>query len=86
MRRAGELVAVRRAPSNEWVFPAWQFDDDGSVRPDVRRVLDAARDLRLSGEQLNRVLDRRSGLSGRSLLDDLIDGRIDHVLATLRAG
>ena len=84
MRRAGALVGVRRGRSGDWVFPAWQFDDAGNVTPDVRRVLDAARELRMSGEQLNRSLDRRSGLKGRSLLDDLLEGRVDHVVATLR--
>lgn len=86
MRRAGELIAVRPAGSHDWLFPRWQFDDDGHVTPDVRRVLDTAQDLRLSGEQLNRMLDRRSGMTGgECLLDDLLSGRVDHVVATLRA-
>ncbi len=85
MRRAGELLGVRRQSSNDWVFPAWQFDDDGNVTPDVQRVLAAARELGLSGERLNVLLDRRSGLTGGSLLDDLLDGRVDHVVAMLRA-
>ena len=86
MRRAGELVGVRRTGSNEWFFPAWQFGDDGNVTPDVRRVLDTARELRLSGERLNHLLDRRSGITGGgSLLDDLLAGRVEHVVATLRA-
>jgi len=87
MRRAGELVGVRAEGSREWRFPAWQFDDEGHVRPEVRRVLDTARELRLSGEQLNLLLDRRSGMTGgECLLDDLLAGRVDHVVATLRAG
>jgi hypothetical protein len=87
MRRAGELIAVQPEGSHEWRFPAWQFDDDGNITPDVRRVLDTAQELRLSGEQLNRVLDRRSGMTGgECLLDDLLAGRVDHVVATLRAG
>jgi hypothetical protein len=86
MRRAGELIGVRRAESNDWFFPAWQFDAEGSITDDVRRVLDAARERRLSGEQLNQLLDRRSGMTGgASLLDDLLAGRVDHVLATLRS-
>jgi hypothetical protein len=87
MRRSGELIAVRAGGSREWRFPAWQFDDEGQITADVRRVLDAARELRLSGEQLNGVLDRRSGMTGGAcLVDDLLAGRVDHVLATLRAG
>jgi hypothetical protein len=86
MRRAGELIAVRSDGSREWRFPAWQFDDSGEVTPDVRRVLDTARELRLSGEQLNGVLDRRSGMTGgECLLDDLLAGRVDHVVAILRS-
>jgi hypothetical protein len=86
MRRAGELIGVRRTGSHDWIFPAWQFDADGNVTADVRRVLDAAREQRLSGEQLNGLLDRRSGMTGgASLLDDLLEGRVDHVVATLRA-
>jgi hypothetical protein len=86
MRRAGELIAVRRTGFHEWFFPAWQFDAEGNVTNDVRRVLDTARELGLSGEQLNLLLDRRSGMTGGvSLLDDLLEGRVDHVLATLRS-
>jgi hypothetical protein len=86
MRRAGELIGVRAEGSREWRFPAWQFDEDGHVTPNVRRVLDTAQELRLSGEQLNRLLDRRSGMTGgECLLDDLLAGRVDHVVATLRA-
>jgi hypothetical protein len=86
MRRAGELIAVRPEGAREWLFPAWQFDDDGHITPDVRRVLDTAHDLRLSGEQLNRELDRRSGMAGgECLLDDLLSGYVDHVVATLRS-
>lgn len=86
MRRAGELVGVRRAGSGDWVFPAWQFGYGGEVTADVRRVLAAARELGLSGERLNDCLDRRSGITGGgTLLDDLLAGRVDHVLATLRA-
>jgi hypothetical protein len=87
MRRSGELIGVRAAGSRDWRFPAWQFDDDGQIAPGVQRVLDTAQELRLSGEQLNSLLDRRSGMTGgECLLDDLLSGRVDHVLATLRAG
>jgi hypothetical protein len=86
MRRAGELIGVRRAGSHDWFFPAWQFDADGNLTDGVRRILETARERRLSGEQLNQLLDRRSGMTGGgSLLDDLLGGRVDHVVATLRA-
>jgi hypothetical protein len=84
MRRAGELVAVRPAGSQEWRFPAWQFGPDGRVRPEVARVLEAARLRGLRPEKLSELLERRSGMTGGGRLrDDLLDGRIEHVLATI---
>ena len=84
MRRAGELVAVRPAGSQEWRFPAWQFGPDGRVRPEVARVLAAARERGLRPEKLYELLERRSGMTGGGRLrDDLFDGRIEHVLATI---
>jgi hypothetical protein len=86
MRRAGELVAVRPAGSQEWLFPAWQFRPDGHVRPEVERVLAAARARGLRSEQVGALLERRSGMTGgERLRDDLIAGRIDHVLAAISA-
>ena len=87
MRRSGELVAVRPAGSHEWRFPPWQFGDDGSVRPDVERVLAAARARGISPDRLGVLLARRSGLtSGERLLDDLLAGRVDHVLVAIDRG
>jgi hypothetical protein len=84
MRRAGELVAVRPAGSQEWRFPAWQFGPDGRVRPEVARVLAAARERGLRPERLYELLERRSGMTGGGRLrDDMFDGRIEHVLATI---
>jgi hypothetical protein len=84
MRRAGELVAVRPAGSQEWRFPAWQFGPDGRVRPEVARMLEAARERGLRPEKLSELLERRSGMTGGGRLrDDLLDGRIEHVLATI---
>jgi hypothetical protein len=84
MRRAGELLAVRPAGSLEWRFPAWQFGPDGQVRPEVARVLAAARERGLRSEQVYALLERRSGMTGGDRLrDDLLDGRVDHVIAAL---
>jgi hypothetical protein len=86
MRRAGELVAVRPAGSQEWLFPAWQFGPEGGLRPDVARALEAARMRGLRPEQLGTLLERRSGMTGGGRLrDDLVAGRIDHVLAAIAA-
>ena len=86
MRRAGELVAVRPAGSQEWLFPAWQFGPDGGLRPEVERALQAARMKGLRPEQLGALLERRSGMTGgERLRDDLVAGRMDHVLAAIAA-
>ena len=86
MRRAGELVAVRPAGSQEWLFPAWQFGPDGRVRPEVERALEAARRRGMRSEQVGALLERRSGITGgERLRDDLVAGRIDHVLAAISA-
>ena len=86
MRRAGELVAVRPAGSQEWLYPAWQFGEDGQVRPEVERVLEAARARGLRQEQLGELLERRSGMTGgERLRDDLVAGRLGHVLAAVAA-
>ena len=87
MRRAGELVAVRPAGSQEWLFPAWQFGPDGQVRPEVARVLEAARKHGLRPERLTRTAraakrhDRRRTPPRRPRST----GRIEHVLATIEA-
>jgi hypothetical protein len=84
MRREGELLAVRPAGTQEWRYPSWQFDTDGSVKPDVARVLAAARERGIDSERLSEILQRRSGLTGSTrLLDDLLAGRVDHVLSSI---
>jgi len=85
MRRAGELVAVRPAGSQEWYYPAWQFGPDGGVRPEVEVALRTARQLNLRPEKLAAILERRSGMTGGDRLrDDLVAGRVEHVLEALR--
>ena len=84
MRRAGELLAVRPAGSLEWRYPAWQFAPDGSVRPEVGLVLAEARARGVQPERVSELLERRSGMTGGDRLrDDLLAGRIDHVLAAI---
>ena len=87
MRRAGELLAFRPAQSQEWRYPAWQFGPDGRLRPEVERVLDAARARGMPQERLLELLERRSGIiGGGRLRDDLLDGKVDHVLDAVRRG
>jgi hypothetical protein len=85
MRRAGELLAVRAPGSHEWQYPSWQFDGDGKVKGDVARILAAAREQRIGSENLNAILQRRSGLTGGGrLLDELLAGRVEYVLSAVR--
>lgn len=86
MRRAGELIAVREPGSTEWSYPAWQFDH-GKPRPGVARVVAAARDVDMGESQLYDLLVMPLGLrgDGRRLVDLLIEGREDEVVAAIRA-
>jgi hypothetical protein len=85
MRRAGELIAVRRPGSTEWRYPAWQFDG-GRPRPVVARVVAAARDRGIDESRLHELLTSPLGLrgDGRRLVDLLLEGRDDEVVAAVR--
>jgi hypothetical protein len=85
-RRAGEAFAYRAAGADEWLYPGWQFDDDGTVKPEVARVLAAAREAGVGPSRLGQIMNRRAGLAGgRTLLDSLREGDERQVLAALRA-
>ena len=86
MRRAGELIAVREAGSTEWRYPAWQFDA-GKPRPSVVRVVAAAREIGMNESRLYDVLTTPLGLrnGGCRLVDVLLEGRDDEVVAAVRA-
>jgi hypothetical protein len=71
-RRAGELYATRAPESDDWIYPGWQFDEDGDVKPEVARVLAAARDAGLSPSQLQGLFQRRVGLAGGGTMLDLL--------------
>ena len=85
-RRAGELIAVREPGSTEWRYPAWQFDH-GRPLPGVARVVAAARESRIDETRLYELLTAPLGLidGGRRLVDLLLDGRDDDVVAAVRA-
>jgi hypothetical protein len=81
MRRSGELFAVRRPGSQEYLYPAWQFDDGGRPLPVVPRLLRAAKRAGLDDEGLARLLNRRAGLvGGKRLVEVLREGGEEHVL------
>jgi hypothetical protein len=86
LRRAGELIAVREPGSTEWRYPAWQFDGD-RPRPGVARVVAAARESGVGEARLYDVLTTPLGLrdGGRRLVDLLLEGRDDEVVAAVRS-
>ena len=86
MRREGALLGVRPPGRWEHHYPAWQFDGDGKPLASISRVVRAAREAGLDEVELYEVLQRRSGLTGRrTLVDVLREGGEQHVLAAVRA-
>jgi hypothetical protein len=89
MRRAGELIAVRKPGATEWLYPAWQFQG-WTPRAGVSRVVGAARAAGVTDERLYDLLTAPLGLtrSGgeRRLADLLVEGRVDDVVAAVRSG
>jgi hypothetical protein len=84
MRRSGELIAVRREGSSEWLYPAWQFRA-GRPRQGLARVVTAAREAGLDDDGLYEAMTMRLGLGGgRRLADLLAAGEVDRVVAALR--
>jgi hypothetical protein len=85
-RRAGELLGLRREGDRDYWYPAWQWDEACTPLPIVPRMIQVAREKGLTDTRLGDVLVRKSGLtSGRRVLDDLLEGRDDAVLAAIRA-
>ena len=86
MRRAGELYGVRKPGTQEYLYPSWQFDENGRPLPFVERLVRTAREAGLDEEQLAEVLNRRAGLvSGRTLVDLIRAGAEEHVLDVVEA-
>jgi hypothetical protein len=71
MRKAGELYGVR-SDSGEWHYPSWQFDAAGETKPAVARLLEMAREKRLTALELTEVFDRKVGLVGGKRVRDLL--------------
>jgi hypothetical protein len=86
MRRAGELFGERRPGTQEYLYPAWQFDEHGRPRPFVERLVRTAREAGLDDDELAEVLNRRAGLiGGRRLVDLIRAGAEEHVLDVVEA-
>jgi hypothetical protein len=87
MRRAGELLGVRRPGGQDYLYPAWQFAPDGKPLPVMKRLVLAARGAGMSDERLYEVLSARTGISGdERLADALRHGRDDYVVSVVSAG
>jgi hypothetical protein len=85
-RRAGEVLAARRPGEMEWRYPAWQFKRGFELIPGIDRVVAAARAAGVDDERLSELLGQRAGLvQGGTLADQLREGRVDHVVAAVRA-
>lgn len=85
LRRSGELIAVRDEGSTEWLFPAWQLEGREPRRV-VARVVAAAREVGIDEAELYRLLTGRLGLRGnRRLVDLILEGRDDEVVAAVRS-
>jgi hypothetical protein len=86
MRRAGELLGVRRAGRNDYLYPAWQFAPDGKPLPVVADLVKAGRGAGMTDERLYEVLTSRTGISGEErLVDALKQGRDAYVLSVVRS-
>lgn len=86
MRRDGELIAVRRPGSTEWLYPGWQFDGN-EPRPAVPRIVRAAREARIDEQRLYTILTAPLGLGGeKRVFELLLEGREDDVVDLVRAG
>ena len=87
MRRAGELLGVRRPGGHDFLYPAWQFAPDGKPRPVIQDSSTPARGAGMSDERLYEVLAARSGISGDArLADALREGQDEYVLSVVRSG
>ena len=85
MRRAGELLGVRRPGGQDFLYPAWQFAPDGKPLPVIERLVRAGRGAGLSDERLYEVLVARTGISGDARLADAIrQGKDEYVLSVVR--
>lgn len=83
-RKAGRLLALQVPFKRDWLYPVWQFSDDGQPLAALQELLDAARSARLSPTDLHFLMTRTDS-AGRSLADDLRAGAVDDVLAAVRA-
>lgn len=86
MRRAGELLGVRRPGGWDFLYPAWQFAPDGSPLPVIERLVAAGREAGMTDERLYEVLAARTGIGGEDrVADALREGKDEYVLGVVRS-
>jgi hypothetical protein len=71
-RRRGELLGFREPDGQEFLYPVWQLDRDGSPHPWVARIVQAARDAEISTDRLYEILSMRSGVVGGRRVSELL--------------
>ena len=85
MRRAGELLGVRRPGGYDFLYPAWQFGPDGKPLAVIERLVRTGRNAGLSDERLYELLATRTGISGEArLADALRQGKDEYVVSVVR--
>jgi hypothetical protein len=85
MRRGGELIAVRKPGTTEWLYPAWQFDGR-TPRRVIQRIANVAREAGMNETRLYQVLSAPMGLGGeRRLADLIVEGRDEEVVEAVRS-
>ena len=86
MRRAGELIGVRKPGSSEWLYPPWQLAG-WRPRPAIPRIVNVARAAGIGESRLYEILTAPLGLRGTRRLADLLkEGRDDEVVEAVRLG
>ena len=87
MRRSGELLGFREPGDQEFHYPVWQFDRNGTPSAWVSGIVDAAREAGIPDERLYQILTMRAGVvgGGRRIAELLRDGDEEAALAAIRS-
>ena len=86
MRRAGELLGVRRPGGHDFLYPAWQFTEEGEIVDGLEWVIRAAREASLDEETLHFfMVEPNERLEGETPANLLARGRVDRVVEVLNS-